>query len=165
MKLDKANLGTRIAYTKDIRFMRGTNMINNGLIVISHGYFAQDAINSVVMIMGKQEKAVGISLLPGESLDGLRDKIGDAIDRLGDCKSIIIIFDMLGGTPSNASITYALKRDDIKIISGLNIPMLVEFFNHRDLSAEELVENIIGIGKQSIIDVGDMISKHEENAG
>lgn len=134
-------------------------MAEKGLIVISHGHFAVEALNSAEMIVGKQKYAEAISLMPGEALDGFRRKIGESIKKLEACSQIFIIFDIYGGTPSNASLNFAVRRDDIKVISGLNIPMLVEFFTYRKLPSYELARRIIDSGRKGIKDLEPVISK------
>lgn len=134
-------------------------MAEKGLIVISHGHFAVEALNSAEMIIGKQEFVEAVSLMPGEALEGLKKKIEESIKNLKECSQIFILFDIYGGTPSNASMNFAVRRDDIKVISGLNIPMLIEFFTHRELPAGELARRIIDLGRESIMDLEPIISK------
>lgn len=132
-------------------------MGQTGLIVVSHGYFAKEALNSVEMIIGKQKNAEAISLMPGEALEELKGKIDDAIVKLGNCSSIFIMSDVWGGTPSNASMEFALTRNDVRVISGLNIPMLIEFFNFRNLPADRLIKRVIDAGRKSIVDTGNFL--------
>lgn len=119
-------------------------------IIIGHGDFAEAMVDTATRIVGKQEN-VEIMSNKACSCDSLRQKI---VEKLGEknCRETIIFLDLPGGSCTISC--YALLRDrpDLHIISGINLPMLIEFFMLREKhSVNELVPILIKKGKDNII--------------
>jgi len=62
---------------------------------------------------------------------------------------ILIMTDMYGSTPSN--IACKLAGTNVKIITGLNLPMLVRIMNYPDLSLDKLTHKAVSGGQTGII--------------
>lgn len=134
-----------------------------GIIAISHGPYAKSLIQSVEMVYGKQEKLQAICLGQDESLESLQIKINDAVKAL-NLKKILIIVDLLGGTPYNAT-SMQLNNPNINVITGLNMPMLLHILPHRNKSLEEVSEIAIMSGKNGIINVSKKFKSLNEAKG
>ncbi|MFL0252639.1 PTS sugar transporter subunit IIA [Clostridium neuense] len=134
-----------------------------GIIAISHGPYAKSLIQSVEMVYGKQEKLQAICLGQDESLESLQIKINDAVRAL-NLKKILIIVDLLGGTPYNAT-SMQLSNPNINVITGLNMPMLLHILPHRNKSLEEVSEIAIMSGKNGIINVSKKFKSLNEAKG
>lgn len=134
-----------------------------GIIAISHGPYAKSLIQSVEMVYGKQEKLQAICLGQDESLESLQIKINDAVRAL-NLEKILIIVDLLGGTPYNAT-SMQLSNPNINVITGLNMPMLLHILPHRNKSLEEVSEIAIMSGKNGIINVSKKFKSLNEAKG
>ncbi len=65
-------------------------------------------------------------------------------------QGLLILTDLFGSTPSN--IASKLKQDDsVRVITGLNLPMLIRVMNYATLTLPELAEKAISGGKDGII--------------
>ena len=51
-------------------------------------------------------------------------EIADAIQRCDQGKGVTILTDLFGGTPSNLAISL-MKSENIEVIAGVNLPMLI----------------------------------------
>ncbi|ETA80797.1 PTS sugar transporter subunit IIA [Youngiibacter fragilis] len=127
-------------------------MSNRALLVITHGNFGIELVKSVEMIMGEQEDVSALGLNPGESVEDLResaDRIVEANKEAG--KETIILVDILGGSPSNVAL-YLLKKHGIKLVTGVNMYMLIEMFSQKDSveSADELCDIMIETATENI---------------
>ena len=60
-----------------------------------------------------------------EDTQDARDEIAQAIARVRREKGVLILTDMFGGTPSNLAMTF-LAQDDVEVITGVNLPMLIK---------------------------------------
>ena len=59
--------------------------------------------------------------------------------------------DLFGGSPFNAASILAMKNDKMEIISGVNLPMLLEVFGSREFSnLSDLLLLAQNAGKDSI---------------
>ncbi|HBN05151.1 PTS sugar transporter subunit IIA [Acidilutibacter cellobiosedens] len=128
-----------------------------GIILISHGYFAREALKSAEMIVGRQEKIKAISVVPGMDLNETVNKLKQAVNEVKENAGAIIMTDIIGGTPSNASSILTASLNNILVISGFNMPMLLEILTSRNKNIAEISENICNVGKQGIVDITNKI--------
>ena len=71
------------------------------------------------------------SLSRGEAPEMLRVRLSEAIAQAGTgCEAVLLMTDMFGGTPSNIGMTL-LEPDRLELLAGVNLPMLLKFFNYR----------------------------------
>ncbi|MSS78599.1 PTS mannose transporter subunit IIAB [Anaerococcus sp. WCA-380-WT-2B] len=102
-----------------------------GIILASHGEFAEGIRQSGEMIFGEQEKLETAVLLPSMGPDDLRAELEEKIKRL-DCEEIIFLVDLWGGTPFNqVSALLNGHEENWAILTGLNLPMLIEALGSR----------------------------------
>ncbi|MFL0268733.1 PTS sugar transporter subunit IIA [Candidatus Clostridium radicumherbarum] len=121
-------------------------------LIITHGLFGKELLNSVEMIMGEQEdvKALGLSL--GESVDELRSTAENIIleNQKADMDTILLV-DILGGSPSNVALYLLKKYNNIKLITGVNMLVLIEFLQSRESNElDDLMSLMINSGTEGI---------------
>lgn len=124
-----------------------------GIILASHGDFAEGIMQSGNMIFGEQEKVQAVTLKPSEGPDDLKAKLQAAIASFGEESSVLFLVDLWGGTPFNqANTLFEEHKDSWAIVSGLNLPMLIEAYGSRLSmdSAHEIAAHIIGTAKDGI---------------
>jgi len=130
-----------------------------GIIIITHGQLAESLKQTLFSIVGKKEKVVSISVTTDFTLEKLAEEIEQEIKNLSS-QYVVIFTDMLGGTPCNASLMVANKQQNVYIISGVNIYMLITAVNlrelNKDISINEYIEKIINEGKRCIENVKDL---------
>lgn len=116
-----------------------------GIILASHGGFAEGIRESGEMIFGKQENLETVTLLPSMGPDDLKAQLEEKVAKM-DTDQILFLVDLWGGTPFNQT-SNLLKghEDNWAVVSGLNLPMLIEALGAR-LSLEsshEVAKSII----------------------
>lgn len=102
-----------------------------GLILATHGDFSKAILNAAEMLMGEQEQVCTICFHAGDTLDTLFEAYRSALQQLADCEDILILTDLMGGSPCNAGSVLRATEPKIRIIAGLNMPLLVQFFESR----------------------------------
>lgn len=134
------------------------------IIVATHGGFANGIMSTLSMIAGDAEGVTPLSVEPGESPDSFYDIIMEKIDELSaqpDCDGILILVDLLGGTPSNTSarVLGAKGVDNIRCIAGLNFPMLVEAVFSRDsMTLPELEASCMEAARNGVVSLAEMFN-------
>ena len=126
-----------------------------GIIAISHGPFSKALIKSVEMVYGKQDKVEAISLDPGESMESLKNKINEIIKEF-QVDEVLVMVDLLGGTPYNAS-SLEIENSNINVITGLNMPMLLEILPFRNETLEKISSIATEAGKNGIVNVKERL--------
>lgn len=133
-----------------------------GIIVITHGDFGKCLLQTSQAIVGQQKCIKSITLSATEGLPNLKENISAAFEEVNCGKGVIILTDMFGGTPTNASLSLLkeLGKDNIEIITGVNLPILLELFSQRtSLDLVSLSQRICATGKNSIIDAKKLFIK------
>ena len=103
-----------------------------GIILASHGEFAKGILQSGSMIFGEQEDVAAVTLMPSEGPDDIRAKMEKAIASFSNQDEVLILADLWGGTPFNqANSLFEKHKDKWAIVSGLNLPMLIEAYGAR----------------------------------
>jgi PTS system mannose-specific IIA component len=95
------------------------------------------------MIFGKQDNVAAVTFSPGEGPDDLKRKYGDALSGLDIRDGLLFMVDLFGGSPFNAASNLAAGKNNMDVITGLSLPMLIECFAKRDsLDLKTLVDDI-----------------------
>ncbi len=129
-----------------------------GIIAISHGPFAKALIKSVEMVYCKQDKIEAISLGPGESMEILKNKINEIINKF-QVDEVLIMVDLLSGTPYNVSSLEMEKSDiNINVITGLNMPMILETLLFRNETLEKVSVIATEAGKNGVVNVKERLN-------
>lgn len=112
------------------------------VILASHGYFAKEALHSAEMIIGKQDNCAYLAVTEDLNLQQAKAQMEKMFAELDTSNGTVILCDILGGTPSNVSGTFCLEQENTLVLSGLNLPMLLDLFTNRQRSLDELAESL-----------------------
>lgn len=118
-------------------------------IIVGHGTFAEALMATAEKIVGKQSDIKVVSN-EGFSCEKLSQEIAQVLDET--VADTIVFLDLPGGSCTISCYTIMRDHQDINVISGVNLPMLLEFFMLREKhTARELVPILIKKGKDNII--------------
>ena len=114
-----------------------------GIVLISHGEMANGMLNSAGMFFGETElqQVATVSLLPADSPEDFDVKLTDAIASVDTGDGVVILCDLLGGTPCNRAAYKASEK--VQVITGMNLSMFMELLGSRsfmDPDADTLVQ-------------------------
>ena len=119
-------------------------MAERAVLVITHGEFGIELVKSAEMIMGPQENVDALALRPGNSVDDLRSDANAIVEKNNE-KGLetIVLVDLLGGSPSNVALSL-LAKNDLNILTGVNMPMLIELLSFYQIEKDtnKLIETV-----------------------
>jgi PTS system mannose-specific IIA component len=101
-----------------------------GLVLVTHGRLAAEFVRAMEHVVGPQERVEAICIGPDDDMEGRRNDISDAIAKVDEGGGVIILTDLFGGTPSNLAISL-MKSEQIEVIAGVNLPMLIRLESAR----------------------------------
>jgi len=121
-----------------------------GGIIVSHGKLAEELLNALTIILGEVLNIEAISIGWYDDVEESRKKINQSLKRVGQKNGVVIFTDMFGGTPSNLSFSF-LKDNQVEIITGVNLPMLIKFASlQRSNSLQEVAKKVVEQGQKNI---------------
>ncbi|MDY2963226.1 PTS sugar transporter subunit IIB [Streptococcus dysgalactiae] len=141
-----------------------------GIIIASHGKFAEGIHQSGSMIFGEQEKVQVVTFMPNEGPDDLYGHFNNAIAQFDADDEILVLADLWSGSPFNQASRVAGENPDRKmaIITGLNLPMLIQAYTERLMDAgagvEQVAANIIKESKDGIKALPEELNPVEKTA-
>ncbi|MDY4761371.1 PTS sugar transporter subunit IIB [Streptococcus thoraltensis] len=139
-----------------------------GIIIASHGKFAEGIHQSGSMIFGDQEKVQVVTFMPSEGPDDLYAHFNNAIAQFDADDEILVLADLWSGSPFNQASRIMGENPDRKfaIITGLNLPMLIQAYTERMMDAnagvDQVAANIIKEAKDGIKALPEELNPVEE---
>ncbi len=122
-----------------------------GLVLVTHGNLAQEFLGAMQHIMGPQMAVATVAIGPHDDMERRRADIIAAVTVVEQGAGVIILTDLFGGTPSNLAISLLEQYQDLEVIAGLNLPMLLKLATVRKTATlAEAVQQTCDAGRKYI---------------
>ncbi len=96
-----------------------------GILIVTHKELAEALMYVWDLILGRTEGVQAVSLDPNNPPEVSRRQIQQGLNQINNGSGVIILTDMLGGTPSNLALPF-LQEGKVEVITGVNLPMLMK---------------------------------------
>lgn len=110
-------------------------------ILASHGHFSQGIYESVKIILGEQQN---VHIICGY-VDGnqdIKELIHQVMNQIPLDDEVIACTDVLGGSVNNEMMKY-LSREHFYLITGMNLPLLINLFLYQQEEADALIQRVL----------------------
>lgn len=123
------------------------------VLIISHDEIGTALLNTVRQTFGGDLPllAATVELRSDADPEVLTPKLMDVLKALDQGEGVLILTDLYGSTPSNI----AQKLQDIapvRVVSGLNLPMLIRVMNYPQLDLNTMAEKALTGGQLGIVE-------------
>ena len=95
------------------------------IIVAAHGESAPALLKTAGMILGNFENVHPVTFLPGQGPEDLIEEYTRIVEA-SEAEETLLLVDLFGGSPYNAGAQFAATREGVDVVSGVNVPMLIE---------------------------------------
>ncbi len=116
-------------------------------VVVAHGSLAAAMIAAAEEISGIREVLVAVSNT-GCDRDQLEQRVNQAIGS----EAAIVFVDLPSGSCLFAAMRRFGERKDVRVVTGVNLGMLLEFLFHRGESLEEVAHRAAQTGARGIVE-------------
>lgn len=124
-----------------------------GILLVTHGDLGEGIVDSITLIAGQPEKLEVLTLKQSDNVITFKEKVRCKINELDEGDGVLILVDMLGGSPYNVAAA-SLGEEHAECVTGLNLPMVLQILDSRNSSSlEELVDTCIQSAKEGIVNV------------
>ena len=131
-----------------------------GILLVTHKELAEALMSVCDLILGHQDGIRALSLDPHASPEECRQQIQRGLAQVNNGNGVIILTDMLGGTPSNLTLTF-LQEGKVEVVTGVNLPMLMKLAQLRE--EKDLVQVALALKQsgQKGITVASEVLRHK----
>ena len=128
-----------------------------GIVLISHGKMAEGMVDSAKLFFGDAiEQLAYVTLNMEDNPEDFQNLLAEAIKEVDGGEGVIVLADLLGGTPSNRA-AY-LVSDNVQVITGMNLTIFLELMGLR-LGGAVDVHNLITTGQSGIVSLNDLLQE------
>jgi mannose/fructose-specific phosphotransferase system component IIA len=126
------------------------------VVLVGHGGFPQGVLDGAELILGPQEGFHAVGLSPDQEPDAVVEEVR----RLREGRSgvpMLLLVDLFGGSPGNAVAAAFLRDEDVEMVTGLSLPMVLEVSNRRKKAGPDVAAlkgYAVSAGTAGIVDVG-----------
>ncbi len=130
-----------------------------GVLIVTHQELAEALVSVCDLIMGRQEGMAAVSLDPNEAPETSIQQIKEGLAKVNNANGVIIFTDMLGGTPSNLSLSF-LQEGKVEVVTGVNLPMLMKLAHLRESNdLREVATTLRQSGQQGITVASEVLNR------
>jgi len=131
-------------------------------LIAAHGSFSSGIKSSLDIIIGKMENVFIIDAY----VDGnksIEDELNAILGKVQADDELIVFSDLMGGSITNQILRYGL-RDNVHVISGMNLPLLIDIMlADADTPVKDVIENAISIAREQVVYVNTIINKEKDH--
>ena len=119
-----------------------------GILLISHGHFAEGLREAVEMLCGECPQLYTACLESSDGTEEFSKKFDQAYAKAAQYGEVTVFCDLMGGTPCNVAVQKLMGKEGSRLIAGMNLPMLMTY-----ILGNEEQETVIFESRNAIVDV------------
>lgn len=119
------------------------------LLVITHDDIGQALVNTANTMLGTTPMHVDVLSVASHANPDLLLEDARKLMATHDGETLVLT-DMYGSTPSNIACKL-MANDNVRVVGGINLPMLVRVLNYPRLSLDELVHKAVSGAQDGVV--------------
>jgi mannose/fructose-specific phosphotransferase system component IIA len=126
------------------------------VVLVGHGGFPAGVLDGAELILGPQPGMHAVGLPPDQDPSVVVDEVRGLHEGAGGGPMLLLV-DLFGGSPGNAVAAAFLREPGVAVVTGLNLPMVLEVGNRRRRAGSDvaaLAEHAVSAGTAGVVDVG-----------
>ena len=127
-----------------------------GLVIVTHGRLAAEFVSAMEHVVGPQTGLRAVCIGPEDDMERRRQDIRESIAAVEQGDGVVVLTDIMGGTPCNLAVSLA-DHNHVEVIAGVNLPLLVKLAKIRSSEPlAEAVDHAAAAGRKYIAAAGDI---------
>ena len=119
-----------------------------GMVLVTHGRLAEELRLAMEHVVGPQKHVAAVCIGPEDDTEIRRAEIRARVAEVRQGDGVVVLTDMLGGTPSNLAASM-LVEGDVEVVAGVNLPLLVKLARLRGAEPiSEAVKHAVVAGRK-----------------
>lgn len=128
-----------------------------GILLLTHAPLGQAFIDAATHVFrARPERLEAIDVAADQEPLEVRRLASDAIARIDDGNGVLVITDVMGGTPSNCTLSLC-QPGHVEVIAGISLPMLLRALTYRNDNVDVVVEMALAGGQNGAVRVDNPV--------
>jgi len=129
-----------------------------GVVVATHGKLAEEMIRTAEAVVGRLEQVAAVSVVA--TSPDMRGDLKEAIQRVDQGEGVLLLTDLLGGSPTNLCVSFLTERK-VEVVTGINLPMLLKLSGLRASGKPiaQIAHDLAEAGQRSIGHVSESLRR------
>jgi PTS system mannose-specific IIA component len=129
-----------------------------GVVVATHGKLAEEMIRTAEAVVGPLEHVAAVSVVA--TSPDMRGDLKEAIQRVDRGEGVLLLTDLLGGSPTNLCVSFLTERK-VEVVTGVNLPMLLKLSGLRASGKPiaQIAHDLAEAGQRSIGHVSESLRR------
>ncbi|MFZ6864253.1 PTS sugar transporter subunit IIA [Undibacterium sp. Ji67W] len=128
-----------------------------GILLMTHAPLGSAFIQAAAHVFrGKPERIEAIDVIADQNTDEVNQLAHAAVQRLNDGSGVLVMTDIMGGTPSNCCRQLGAP-DQVAIIAGISLPMLLRAITYRQDELDVVVEMALAGGQNGAVRIDNRV--------
>lgn len=134
-----------------------------GIIVTAHNNFPSGLYSGLKLVCGDMENVKVVDYLESQSYEDLDNNLKIAFYEMSKYEKVIFMTDLLGGTPFSRSVLNFGDNKNVRVLTGLNFPMLyaASVMQESD-DMDKDIQEIISLAREGITVYQMPVKKEQE---
>ena len=122
-----------------------------GVLLVTHGKLGHFLLDTLRDMMGELPlKADVLEVRRVQAHDGLLLQGARMLDNLDSGAGVLVLTDAYGSTPSNIANKLSALRNNVEVVAGVNLPMLMRLFNYAQFDLPKLAQAAVEGGQRGV---------------
>ncbi|MEY3579112.1 MAG: hypothetical protein RI984_216 [Pseudomonadota bacterium] len=128
-----------------------------GILLLTHAPLGQAFIAAATHVFrGVPVQTEAIDVLADQDPEEIKKLAQQAIARINDGSGVLVITDVMGGTPSNCTLQLCVPGE-IEVIAGISLPMLLRAITYRHNTLDVALEMALSGGQNGACRVDNRV--------
>lgn len=128
-----------------------------GILLLTHAPLGQAFIDAAAHVFrGRPDRLDAIDVRADQDPTEVKALAKAAIIRLDDGSGVLVITDVMGGTPSNCTLCLC-DAGHVEVIAGISLPMLLRAITYRNDTLDVVVEMALSGGQTGAVRVDNRV--------
>ncbi|RME25547.1 MAG: PTS sugar transporter subunit IIA [Deltaproteobacteria bacterium] len=125
-----------------------------GVVIATHCKLASALAEAATVVLGPQDALATVDIAPEDDRALGWGKLRDAVTVADRGDGVLVLVDVLGGTPSNLALAL-LAEHRVEVLTGVNLPMVLRALQRRDsISLDALARDVLEYGRRNVGSAG-----------
>lgn len=114
-------------------------------VIVCHGLLARALVDATAQISGMAD-----ALIPVSNSGCDRGDLEARVEAAVGTGATVVFVDMASGSCLFAVLRRLRERENVRVVTGVNLAMLLDFVFHRNLTPDEAAKRAVEIGEKAI---------------